>query len=75
LKRPFSNTNPINAEKIIGIFGFVVIAMFVIFFIGVLIATFTGHSDQMNTIFPTYIYAIGVIAVTAIFLTSKKTLK
>lgn len=63
------------AKKIIGIFGFVVIALCVIFFIGVLIATFTGHSDQMYTIFPTYIYGIGAIAVAAIFLTSKKTIK
>jgi formate hydrogenlyase subunit 3/multisubunit Na+/H+ antiporter MnhD subunit len=63
------------AKKVIGIFGFVVIAMFVIFFIGVLIATFTGHPDQMYTIFPTYIYGIGAIAVAAIFLISKKTIK
>ncbi len=63
------------AKKVIGIFGFVVIALFVIFFIGVLIATFTGHPDQMYTIFPTYIYGIGAIAVAAIFLISKKTIK
>lgn len=63
------------AKKIIGIFGFVVIAMFVIFFIGVLIATFTGHPDQMYTIFPTYIYGIGAVAVAAIFLISNKTIK
>jgi hypothetical protein len=50
----------------------VVIAMFVIFFIGVLIATPTGHPDQMYTIFPKYIYGIGAIAVAAIFLISKK---
>jgi hypothetical protein len=44
-------------------------------FIGVLIATFTGHPDQMYTIFPTYIYGSGAIAVAAIFLISKKTIK
>ena len=61
-----------HAKRIIGIFGLVVIAMIAIFIIGAFVATLTDNPNQMFTIFPTYIYGVGAVAVAAIGFTLKR---
>jgi len=60
------------ARDIIGIFGCSLLGIILVFIIGLFVAVFTGHSDQIFTIFPSYIYGIGVVAAVAIYAMIRK---
>lgn len=61
-------------KRIVGILNMSVLATLAIFVVGVIIASLTGHSDQITNIFSADIIAVGVATVGAIVLTVKKTL-
>lgn len=64
-----------HGEKIVGILIMAIIAIVAIFIIGAFVATLTGHSDQIMTIFTYDIIGVGVVAVGAIVLTIRKSVK
>jgi hypothetical protein len=64
-----------HGKRIVGILIIAVIAIFAIFLIEILVASFTGHSDLMMTLFAPEIIVAGIVTVAAIVLTTKKSVK
>ena len=60
-----------HGKRIMGILKIAIIAIFAILIIGVLVAGFTGHSDQVMTIFAADIIVVGSVTVAAIVFTTK----
>lgn len=63
------------ANRIIGLFGVAVIALIAIFVLSAIVANFTGHSDQIMTIFYAEIILVGTVTVAAIVNEIRKTAK
>lgn len=61
-------------KRVVGILNISVLATFAIFIIGVIVASLTGHSDQIMNIFSADIIGVGIATVGAIVLTVKKTM-
>ena len=63
-----------HGEGIVGIFTLAIIAATAIFMIAAVVASLTGHSDQIMNIFALDITLVGIIAVGAIVRKMKKPL-
>lgn len=64
-----------HGRRIVDFFVIGLLAIFTIFLLGAFVAILTGHSDQLFTIFPTYIYIVGAVIVIAIVEIVKKIIK
>jgi len=61
-----------HGRRIVDFFVMGLLAIFAIFILGACVAIFTGHSDQLFTTFPTFIYIVGAVIVIAIVEIVKK---
>jgi hypothetical protein len=64
-----------HGKRIVGILTIAIIVIFAIFILGAIIASLTGHSDQIMNIFAYDIIGVGVLAVAVIVLTFKGSIK
>ena len=64
-----------SGRQIAGKLNISVSAIMAIFLIGASVATLTGHSDQITSIFAADIMCVGILAVASITHTIRKTLK
>ena len=55
-----------HGRRIVDFFVIGLLTIFAIFLLGACVASLTGHSDQIFTIFPTYLYIVGAVIVIAI---------